>query len=657
MNSGRAPNGVRLDSRGLKTFLPLLLCLGATDALAQSLEVLGPSGVVPPDGFAVAVRLRGADGKALPANPRLAVESAEVQPGPPQPPLRTLWVTPRPGAREVRLRASEGSLSAEGRFPVGPPSARVELSINPPAPVKGRDTKAALTIRVLRTDGTPDPDASPPVVRTNVGTVTGLVSAGPGLFHATYELPSTRYPEVAIIVALSPWPGPSSIEGALGRLLVPLSGSVDLPGRTEPEAEMTLEIAGVTFGPVKAGTDGRFSLPVVVPPGHRFGIGTAVDKAGNKRKSRVDLALPPTDQLACVANPTRLPADGAAQARILCAASDPFGKPVASRSVQLTTQRGRLTDPQVREDAMIEWIYTAPRSQPGEPDTLLATWRQGGPRSREELKLDLVQGPAARLELSAREKLVHAGGELHLEAVVTDALGRPRPGATLRVAAPAGSFSKPEEVAPGRFSFTWRVPEDLRGTPTLRAKAQGPVGAEPAHLSAWIEGGQLRAAVTDPAGLPVRGQPLLAGERSLVTGDDGEAVVGPAAPGRVTISHRQWPGLRVDAYVLDGARDVFPASAPPGTPERAVTVPVAPPAKVIVRFAQRPGVVLWWLEDDKGRRLEGRRVEVVTSAEPRGAQAMSAREPLPVLIRGKLPQTVTVTDVDANTTGVLEVKP
>jgi hypothetical protein len=647
---------VRLDSDVLKTFLSLLILLGATGAQAQSLEILGPSGAVAPDGFSVAVRALGAEGVARPASPQVTAEGAEVRPGPAQPPLATYWVVPRPGARQVRLRAVEGALSAEAGFAVGPPSARVELAITPAQPVKGRDTRAELSIRMLRPDGSPDPEASPPVLRSNVGTVAEVQPVSPGVFRASYQLPATRYPEVAIIVALSPWPSPQSIYGSLGRLLVPLAGSVELPGKTERNAEISMEIAGETFGPVRAGPDGRFRLPVVVPPGHKYAVSTAVDRHRNKRRNRVDLALPPTDRLACVANPARLPADGVSQARILCAASDPYGKPQASNKVQLSAQRGELMGPRVLENEMLEWIYTAPRGQYGEPDELLATWKQGGPRSRDELKLELAQGPAAALELTAKEALVHAAGELRLEAAVADALGKPRAGATLRLAVPEGPVTV-EETAPGRFSATWQVPDALRGRVTLRGRALGPTGTEPARIGAWLEQGLLRAVVVDLTGLPVPAQRLLVNGREQVTDALGELTVGPAVPGRVALVHAQWPGLRQDVYVLEEGSGMFPAPFQSGSPVREVPVEVAAPAKVLIRFQARPGGVLWWLENDKGRRLEGRKVEVAVSGDARGTPQVSSREPTPVLVRGPRPVTVTVLDLETGFSGIFEVTP
>ncbi|MFP2913697.1 hypothetical protein ACLESD_53690, partial [Pyxidicoccus sp. 3LFB2] len=205
------------------------------------------------------------------------------------------------------------------------PATEVRLALEPPAPVKGRDKEALLTVRMLRPDGAEDDSGAPPVVRASIGRVEGLERTGPGTYRARYVLPDTRYPEVAILVAFSAWPSPQSIHGAYGRVLVPLAASVTLPGTTEPDAQISVDIAGSSFGPVAAGSDGRFRIPIIVPPGHRIGEGRVVDRVGNVRRMPIDLMLPPTDGLACVLQPQRLPADGTSRARLVCATSDPLG--------------------------------------------------------------------------------------------------------------------------------------------------------------------------------------------------------------------------------------------------------------------------------------------------------------------------------------------
>jgi len=633
------------------------LALAAASASAQTLEVLGPSGPVPPDGFSIAVVKRGRDGAPAPfTSPSVSADGAELRPAPPALPLQTFLVIPRPNAREVRVRAADAGLRVEQRFTVGPPAERIELSLDPPAPVKGRDDHATLTVRLLKPDGSPEAESAPPVLRANVGAIEQVESAGAGVYRARYLLPKTRYPEVAILAALAPWPHPQSVHGVFGRLLVPLATSIDLPGHTEPNAQMSIEIAGARYGPVQAGPDGRFSLPVVVPPGHRFGQGLAVDRFGNKRSAKIDLMLPPTDQLACVLSPSRLPADGVSRSRVLCATSDPYGKPVGSARVLLTARRGTVQGPWPQEGGMLEWLYTAPRTTTFEPDALLATWPAGGPTSREDLEIALEQGPAARLAIDPGERLVHRGGELAVTLSVFDAFDRPRPGATLEARPSAGEIGRVKEVAPSKFALTY-VPPEAGEEPSanLAVRAYGPQGSGPARLAAWIEGGQVHLGVTDLAGLPIAGEKLLAGELSATTGADGTAALGAVVPGKLEVSDAQWPGLRQTLFILD-ARRLYPAAAPMGTRRESIAVSLAPPTPVNVRLQVEGHRVTYWVEDVHGSLLPNRRVEVSLSGGSRGPEAEAAgRRSFEVATSSRV--TVSVADVLTGVTALAEVRP
>ncbi|MBJ6765827.1 hypothetical protein JGU66_34160 [Myxococcaceae bacterium JPH2] len=627
-------------------------------AWADTLDLLGPTSAVPPEGFVVALARRGADGAPVSAaSASVTAEGAVVRPGPDVPPLRTFTVVPTPGSREVVLKARDHGEDAVARYAVGPPAARVQLALTPPAPVKGRDTDAVLAVRLLRPDGTPDDSGAPPVLHASAGQVEGLRRTGPGEYTARYVLPDTRYPEVAILVALSAWPHPQSVHGAYGQVLVPLAASVELPGTTEPDAQISVEIAGTRFGPVAAGTDGRFRLPIVVPPGHRFGKGQVVDRVGNVRRMPIDLMLPPTDGLACVLHPQRLPADGVAQARLLCATSDPLGRPVADARVVARARHGQLEGPRRDPNGVLEWRYTAPRVLATD-EVIEASWPQRGAESREERPLQLVQGPVASVAVEVSEPLVHYGGEAQVTVTARDALERARPAAQVAVKVPVGALSPITEGPAGTFRATWSLPDSgevTRGE--VVAHALGPQGSEPARLSVWLREGVLFAGVADLAGLPVPGQRLRMGPETRVTGDDGTVELGPARPGTLQVQHAVWPGLGATVYVLGPSGPVFPAAPPlsPGAVSRAVTL--GPPLPVNVRIRVEGARVTYWVEDAKGRVLPSRPVHVSLSAGAREAESeREGRHSFTVGgARGAV--TVSVADVDTGVTALEEVRP
>ncbi|QSQ25232.1 hypothetical protein JY651_10005 [Pyxidicoccus parkwayensis] len=632
----------------------VLLC---APAWADTLEILGPASAVAPDGFALAVVRKDASGAPVPVSvPAMVAEGAELRDGPEEPPLRTFVVVPRPGARDVVVRARVDGLEAQARYVVGPPATEVRLALEPPAPVKGKDKEAVLTVRMQRPDGSVDDSGAPPVVRASIGRVEGLERTGPGTYRARYVLPDTRYPEVAILVAFSAWPHPQSIQGAYGRVLVPLAASVTLPGTTEPDAQISIDIAGTSFGPVAAGPDGRFRLPIIVPPGHRMGQGRVVDRVGNVRRMPIDLMLPPTDGLACVLQPQRLPADGTSRARLVCATSDPLGKPVEDAHVTAQARHGTLTGPVRGEGGLLEWRYTAPRAL-AEDERITAAWPQRGAGSREEIALQLVQGPVAEVGMSVAEALVHHGSRTDVRVTVRDAFGRPRPGAVVEPRAPVGSFSPPVESPPGTFTSTWTPPptgdaEDV----AVGARAWGPAGTEPARITVWKEGGALYAGVSDLAGLPVPSQPLRVDGQEVRTGEDGTVRLGPPKPGTLQVTHGVWPGLARTVYVLGEGGLVFPVDGPLVPPAVSQVVKLAPEVPVNVRLKVEGSRVTYWVEDARGQVLEGRKVYVALSGGERvdeqvhdGRTSFTVRAPGPV--------GVSVADVSTGVTALAEVRP
>ncbi|RKH41186.1 hypothetical protein D7X12_18990, partial [Corallococcus sicarius] len=463
--------------------MPALLLVCAP-VWAASLELLGPDASVPPEGFTVAVVRRDAKGAPVKsAPPTVTAEGADVRPGPEAAALHTFVVVPKAQAREVVVIAKGEGAEARARYAVGPPASRMELSLQPAQPVKGRDTEATLTVKRLKADGTPDDSGAPPVLRASTGRLEGLKQTGPGTYVARYVLPETNSPEAAILVALSAWPHPQSVHGAYGRLLVPLAASVDLPGASEPGARVSLEIAGKRFGPVQVGADGNFLLPLIVPPGYPMARGQVEDRAGNVEQITIDLQLPPTDGLACVLNPQRLPADGVSQARLLCATSDPKGLPVADARVVVKAKHGKLEGPRRDANGMQEWRYTAPRKLATD-ERIDAAWPQRGPGSRESLPMQLVQGAVRDVTVSLSEPLVHRGTEGQVVVVARDDAGQPRSEAKVQLSTPVGTVGPVVEAPPGTFTAAWRVPQEAsEGSAEVSARAFGPLGTEPARLA------------------------------------------------------------------------------------------------------------------------------------------------------------------------------
>lgn len=634
------------------------LVLAPLAARAEKLELLGPQSTVSPDGFQLAVRLIDDSGRTVDAKGvQLEAPGATVTPQKGEGPLRLFTLTP--GAeRKVTVTAKSANATESRTYAVGPPAARVTLKLEPAAPVKGRDTSAQLTIEMRNAEGQPDPESAPPVLRANVGSIEELKKVGAGVYSARYVLPPTRFPEVAVVVAFSAWPHPQSVHGAFGALRVPLAAAVELPGKTEANADLTLTIAGKKFGPVHTGPDGRFKVPIVVPPGYGMASGTAVDRLGNKRSNPIDLALPPTDQLACVVSPTQLPADGQSRARVLCATSDVYGNITSSTKVTLAAARGRTTAPRQLDNGVIEFGYVAPAELGSGKEELAAVWKQGSISAREDLQVQLVQGPAASATVTVPEAFVHVGGSVPVTAVVKDALGRPRPGARLALVSTVGALEDVKELGGGKLSARWRVPNDVDvGRTSLQVRAWGPVGSEPARIACWVEGSRLLAAVTDLAGLPVPAQPLKVGARDVTTDAEGVIDLGPVADTDLSLRHAAWPGLTADLHVREGGRLVFPRASRPGSAPADLPLTLGPLVPVVVRVEVKGKAVTWWVESSDGALLPGREVAVELSRGRAGpATVTDGRTRFEVQgLDG--PASVSVVDVETQVLALAEVRP
>ncbi|RKH76783.1 hypothetical protein D7Y21_38285 [Corallococcus sp. AB045] len=625
---------------------------------AASLELLGPDVPVPPEGFTVAVVRRDAGGQPVAFTPSsVTAEGAALKPGPDAPPLRTYVVVPKAQAREVVVRVKGDGEEAQARYDVGPPASHMELSLEPALPVKGRDMEATLTVKRLRADGTPDDSGAPPVLRASTGQLEGLKHTGPGTYTARYVLPPTRLPEAAILVALSAWPHPQSVHGAYGRLLVPLASSVNLPGKSEPGGQVSLEVAGTRFGPVPVDAQGHFVLPLVVPPGYPQAQGEVKDLSGHVERIAIDLQLPPTDGLACVLNPQRLPADGVSQARLLCATSDPKGQPVADARVTVKAKYGRLDGPVRDTNGMLEWRYTAPRTLAAD-ERIEAAWPQRGPGSRESLPMQLVQGAVRDVTVSLSEPMVHAGSVARVVVTARDAAGQPRPEAKVVVTSAEGSVGPAVESPPGTFTVPWTAPENAYQVSTdVMVRAYGPLGTEPARLAVWRQGTGLVAGVVDLAGWPVPRQPLLMNGLTRTTGEDGTVFVGGMAPGKVRVSHAVWPGLEVTVHVLGPQGPVFPGSEPLVPARIDAPVKLAPRLPVNVRVRVEGARVTCWVEDPSGQVLKDRPVHVALSEGERGELSVQDGLTRFTVHGAKGPVSVSVADVRTGVTAVEEVRP
>ena len=595
-------------------FGPLLLV-----ALAAAPEILLPPWPLSPDGELVAVR--GAEPLRAEAG---TVEG--VAPG-------LHRVIPAEGAREVRLVAGRASAVAS----VEAPPADITIAFTPGAPVKGRDA-VALEITVGVAPGA-DPEARPPEIVASVGRVRSVSAAGPGRFRAVYEPPPTRHPEVAVLLALAPRCPTCPTPRAVGHAIVPLSAAIDLPGTSDPGVKTTVTIAGRSFGPVMADRQGRFTVPVVVPPGAHRGVADSVDAIGNRRRKEIDLHLPKVNRLACEAWPRAVPADGRSSAAVWCVASSEGGTPEAGAKLALSARPGEISAASPFRGALQRATFQAPRGGAGTEAVLTASYPDAGPASGDELRVGLVPGAPAEIAAEVAAEPVPLGAAVAARTAVRDVNGDV-------VGSPSGPPGTREGfVAPDRFVARTEPGDYVQRAPLSFAL---PPGKEVATLSLRRERGAWIAAARTVEARPAAGTPLRFGSgATAVTDARGEARA-PALGAHETVT------------AANGARAAgFEGFAPPSSPfelARTVTVALRPSSPVDVVAGVEGGWVHWRILDPGGKPLPGR--DVVLKAKgilfgPPERDADGGRAPLRVLPGEHGP--VAVVDAATGVAAVVEV--
>jgi hypothetical protein len=541
-------------------------------ALAAS-DILLPPWPLAPDGELVAV-----PGGAVLQARGAAVEA--VAPG--------LWqVVPAPGARAVVLRAGGREVEAA----VEPSPGAVAITVATPAPIKGQDEAVEIGLAVLRADGSPDEAAPPPVLSVSAGKVRDLAPSGPGRFRAVFEPASSLHPEVAVLLALVPRCPLCATPRAVGYAVLPVSAAVDLPGESDPGTRTTVAVAGRRFGPVTADAYGRFTVPVVIPPGAHYADAMTVDALGNRRETRIDLRLPDIDRIACAAWPPAVPADGRSSATLHCVASTEAGLPSPDAPLELSASAGTAEPlaPVPGGGALQRARWRAPVGRRAGEAVLAARYPDGGPSSRDEVRVALARGPPAEIVASLAREPVPLGATIAAETAVRDArgdvLGAPSgpTGATLGFVAPdrfVAASSGPSQDAPLSFAL--------------------PPGRDAATLALRpVPGGWVAEARTVDA-RPVPGLRVAFGSGVEATTDArGEARAAATGP-RETVTARS--GARAAGFVG------VPPPPEPFEISRTVRVALRPPTAVDVFASVEGGVVRWRIDDERGRPIPARRV-------------------------------------------------
>ncbi len=488
--------------------LPLVLgvCIsGAVHAAAESLRLV-PADALIADGQTVELVLLTDDGRTPTVR---ATVGAVLALAPTARRFRVRYRTPlldHPTTDELAV-AYGGRVAARLRLPLRA-AGRVSLTISVAASPLVLTPHAATEVRISVRDAAGQPAPVALRLGASIGQLSTPTSKSIGEYVARYTPPGDHFPQVAILVAVS------VTDGAFAAAPLPLAAPVRVDGRGEPNATMTITVNQRTFGPVTIDADGRFALPIVVPPGGHA-LGRSVDVAGNAVEREIDLHLPPFPRVLLSAVPAELPVDGRARAEIVAFSVDPRGKPAVMTRAALRTDAGTLGPARVDPSGATVWTLTAPSERSRDHATL----------AMGDAHVDVALGaaPPFRLDIAPSTTLIAGRTTLGAASVtVLDAAGAPVSGATLTAQLPGGRVLGIAESTPGHYTVDVTAPEDagsghakltvalerLRaGAPrrlTLHATPRAPSAVE-----AWVD---------DDLGLPVSGALVrLSVDRGAVT--------------------------------------------------------------------------------------------------------------------------------------------
>lgn len=338
---------------------------------------------------------------------------------------------------------------------------RLVVVAEPKHVVLGGDApeEVALTIEVRDTDGEPSREAQV-LVRSTAGTVSDLRMISHGRFRARLLPPSDRFPQLAVINVADVAPvvrGEPPMVAAIG---VAYSARIDLRGRAEPESMMRIEVAGKRFGPARVGRDGRFVIPILVPPGVGWANGKATDSLGNSSRSRINLYLPEVRQLHAFVYPEVLIADGQDQGWLFVTTVDATGAP-EDVDVEVVQGRGELGAAERLEKGLARRPYRTPSALGnGRDRVMMHLYRGRKNEASVAVDLELMAGAPAAVTVSTTPRYAPADGQspIELRVEVKDAQGNPASGH--EVLANLGPETREaEHVAPGvyRLVFSGRT--------------------------------------------------------------------------------------------------------------------------------------------------------------------------------------------------------
>lgn len=442
---------------------------------------------------------------------------------------------------------------------LGAMAAPVELEVLGPDPLILGDVEA-VEVR-LRAPDTAEVAGRPLRLSVNVGSFGPVERVEPGVYRSRYTLPTTSFPQVALVAA---WreTGP---DADIRFFRIPLHGRTEVPIQARPGSRVSVRVGEQVFGPVDA-RRGRARVPIVVPPGVEQ-VTVTSERGTQRSQAEVAAGVPPYNRLTLALTPYKVPSDGESSA-VLHAYVD-RDPPVAPNRVRIAAPQGRLE--RMGSDGPVYRFRFVPDRAEARSDVTITGRVLGDRASRAQVGLQLGLPEPERVVVDVDPARWVADGTTprDVSILVTDRLGLGVDGLDLEVKVDTSTVSSPLRRGNGRYALSL-----------------GPLDAYPPDGSNRIEitlpresGPPLTEAVTVPVAPPPWPTRVELDGTAEPVGDDGAAVTWTAfdAAGDPWVGDDVDGGFRLQLDEAAAASEDRPdvgAGAEPGA-YRAV-VPVAP---------------------------------------------------------------------------------
>jgi hypothetical protein len=306
---------------------------------------------------------------------------------------------------------------------------------------------------VIEAPETPETEGRPIQVAVNVGKIDPPERVGQGKYRAIYRLPSTKYPQSAI-VAVWRETGP---DAEVDFLRIPLSARTKLPFKAKPGADVRVFIGDERFGPVSADRKGQAIIPIVVPPGVRE-VDVETSAALDKKKTSVVVKVPPFNRLAMAVTPYLLsPAAGAYALAHVYYDGDAAPAP---NKIKLSVTGGEAVFQSVKGS---RYTFKVTAKKGAEKELKLSAGVEGDPVANAQSTLMIgVPVPEKIITRSPPTSLVANGTATKVVRVlVIDHYGLGIPGLTLTAIASDGKVDGVKDVGRGNYETTLTAPASL----------------------------------------------------------------------------------------------------------------------------------------------------------------------------------------------------